>query len=93
VSQFRKHARVTIDGVEHDIVTSAADSVDVPMSDPTFGDTMRTIWRAGIRLKVSGWPTSFETFLDVLDDVDDTPDAPEPESNGLDPTRATVSDS
>jgi hypothetical protein len=90
VSQFRQHARVVIDGVSHDIVTSAVDSVDVPMNSPTFGDTMRTVWRACRRLKVEGCPERYEVFLELLDDVDMGDDEGE-SANGLDPTPAPVS--
>jgi hypothetical protein len=91
VSQFRQWWRVTIDDVEHDIVTNAADVAAMPATGQTMGDMIEMVHRACVRLKVPGCPQSFERFLELLDDANNMEGQTRAVSTEMDPTPATAS--
>lgn len=104
MSQFRHRFRVTVDGVPHDLVTSARDYADaeVEAEDTAGMKTYRLIHVALMRLGVAGVPSDFDTFVDILDDFDDLdgvpvgvpgedPATPDEEAAGLgDPTQSAA---
>ena len=94
MSQFRSLYKVTIDGITHDVVTSAHDMADILPDDRRMGTMYAMVHRACVRLHVPGCPTDYDRFLDLLDGVD----KPEQSTNGngagpddMDPTRAALS--
>ena len=93
MSQFRALYRVTIDGVTHDVVTSAHDMADIPADDRRMGTMYAMVHRACVRLHVPGCPTDYDQFLDLLDAID-KPESSNGNGSGAqdtDPTRAALS--
>ena len=90
MSQLRHRFRIVIDGVKHEIVTSARDmsAIDDPEKTPPAESTWRLIHAACIRLRLPDIPSSWEDFADRLDDMEDLePD--EPIGTEVSPTQAT----
>ena len=83
----RRHVRVVVAGVKHDVETNALDLAHAERDGE--GDTvrgMRTIWEALRRNRVDV-PAKFDTFLDQLDEIDDLDDL-DGLGDDLDPTVA-----
>lgn len=82
MSSLRKAYRITVDGVPHDIVTSARDyaAIEVPDGEVRPSPAMQTwavLHAACIRLEVPGIPHDVNKFVDLLDEVDDLDGVPE----------------
>jgi hypothetical protein len=81
MSTFRKAFRLTVDGVPHDIVTSARDyaAIEVADGDAPLSKAMTTwtmLHAACMRLEVPGIPHDVDKFIDLLDDIDDLDGVP-----------------
>ena len=70
MSQYRTHYRVTIDGVTHDVVTTAHDMAPMTPEDRTMGDMLAMVHRACVRLHVPGCPVELDRFLELVDQLD-----------------------
>jgi hypothetical protein len=91
MSNFRHHFIIVLDGVKHDIVTSARDVAAIDTEASPVIQSWQVLHAACLRLKVPGTPRgSWEDFADLLDDMTDL----EPDltaADAMDPTRETVS--
>lgn len=75
MSALRKPFRVTVDGVPHDIVTSARDFAAIQLEDgqtlPGVMSTWAMLHAAMLRLGVPGIPSDLNAFVDLLDEIED----------------------
>lgn len=76
MSQLRHKFRIVVDGVEHEIRTSARDMAALNLNEfkEDEADMMfafQLVHAACMRLRIEGVPADIDEFVDVLDDFDD----------------------
>jgi len=92
MSALRHRYRLVIDGVKHEITTSARDmaAAEIDPTEPNSNvaeQTFRLLHAACIRSEIPGIPSDWESFADLIDDVDDLES--EAEIAPVNPTHAT----
>lgn len=75
MSALRHRYRITVDGVPHDILTSARDMAGMDFGGVEGELNPMQIWgllhAACMRLEVPGVPHDLDKFIDLLDEIED----------------------